>query len=64
METTCIACGAQLDCNPGPDCWCAQLPFTPMPEAPAGCYCPACLRRQIAGDTQPGKTAGDERSEK
>jgi hypothetical protein len=44
-EIRCASCGATLRCDPGPDCWCARLPFQPMPEAPTACLCRACLRR-------------------
>ncbi len=40
---SCVSCGAPLVCTPGPDCWCAALPFRPMPAAPPGCLCPTCL---------------------
>ena len=53
MAESCARCGAPLECNPGPDCWCAQLPSRPMPEAPAGCLCPACLET-LPPATQPG----------
>jgi hypothetical protein len=48
MEIRCAGCGAKLSCDPGPDCWCAELPFAPMPEAPTGCLCRACLLRRSA----------------
>jgi len=42
----CAQCGAPIDCRPGADCWCAALPFRPMPEGPSACFCRACLERQ------------------
>jgi hypothetical protein len=45
MEIRCARCGATLSCDPGPSCWCAELPFEPMPTAPTGCLCRACLLR-------------------
>jgi len=48
---TCIACGAQISCEPEGDCWCkheaVRLPM-PGPEEPAGCYCRTCLRAKAA----------------
>ncbi|MDB5409623.1 MAG: hypothetical protein JWL84_4535 [Rhodospirillales bacterium] len=44
-EVRCAGCGAPMSCDPGPDCWCVQLPFQPMPEAPTACLCRACLLR-------------------
>jgi len=43
VDTTCLECGAPLTCDLGPDCWCARLPFRPMPAEAAGCLCPKCL---------------------
>ena len=43
MEIRCAGCGSTLECDPGQECWCAALPFRPMPEAPTGCLCRACL---------------------
>jgi hypothetical protein len=40
---TCARCGTPIACNPGADCWCAALPFRPMPKDAAGCLCRACL---------------------
>ena len=40
---TCARCGAPMACNPGADCWCAELPFRPMPMEISGCLCRACL---------------------
>jgi hypothetical protein len=35
-------------------CWCTALPPTvPLPDAGAGCWCPACLRAHIAEVTRP-----------
>ena len=47
MDIACAGCGAALRCDPGPDCWCAELPFQPMPAGPAACLCRACLTEQI-----------------
>ena len=51
--STCTRCGAPFDCamaDGGTDpCWCVSLPpALPVPDAPAGCWCPACLRQHIA----------------
>jgi hypothetical protein len=43
MEIACSNCGTAMRCDPGPDCWCAELPLQPMPEDPATCLCRACL---------------------
>jgi hypothetical protein len=40
---TCARCGTPIECNPGADCWCAQLPFRPMPMDASGCLCRSCL---------------------
>jgi len=53
METRCGACGAPFDCNPGPDCWCTQLPQLPMPKGGDGCLCPACLNARLEERKQP-----------
>jgi hypothetical protein len=45
MQVRCAQCGATLSCDPGPRCWCAELPFGRMPAAPSGCLCRACLLR-------------------
>jgi hypothetical protein len=50
---TCLRCGAAMVCNPGPECWCAALPFQPMPASPAGCLCPSCLARGSAERSPP-----------
>jgi hypothetical protein len=42
----CSRCGAQFECNPGGECWCADESFRlPMPVAGADCLCPECLRK-------------------
>jgi len=47
----CIGCEAALDCGraAGQDhCWCADQPrILSVPEVGTGCYCPACLEREI-----------------
>ncbi|MGX4640985.1 cysteine-rich CWC family protein [Massilia sp. SYSU DXS3249] len=49
----CTRCGATFGCamadgGAGP-CWCTELPpVLPVPGVDAGCWCPACLRAQIA----------------
>jgi hypothetical protein len=53
MESTCTRCGARFGCamRAGSDapCWCTQLPaVVAVPEASAGCWCPACLAAHIA----------------
>jgi len=41
------------DASPGP-CWCTELPpVVPLPGSEAGCWCPACLRAQIAEAASP-----------
>jgi hypothetical protein len=42
-DTACARCGAAIECDPGPHCWCARLTHRPMPEAIVGCLCPDCL---------------------
>jgi hypothetical protein len=50
--STCTRCGAEFGCamadGAADPCWCTQLPsVVPVPGAPAGCWCPACLRAHI-----------------
>jgi hypothetical protein len=45
MTARCARCDASIECNPGPDCWCAALPFLPMPNNDERCLCAACLER-------------------
>jgi ribosomal protein L34E len=49
MQLPCPQCGALLSCNPGPNCWCNQLPHThPIPhDATTSCLCPTCLTTKL-----------------
>ncbi|MBL8503299.1 MAG: hypothetical protein JNL78_07655 [Rhodocyclaceae bacterium] len=39
----------------GGACWCAVLPRPTFPLDPdKGCYCPACLKRKLAGQALSG----------
>jgi hypothetical protein len=40
---TCVRCGAPIECDPGAECWCAELPFRSMPGNASGCLCRVCL---------------------
>jgi hypothetical protein len=50
MKTKCARCGAEMRCDPGGQCWCVELPFRAMPEAPEACLCPACLAAEPPAD--------------
>jgi hypothetical protein len=69
--SSCTRCGARFGCamadGGGEPCWCAALPaVVAVPGAPAGCWCPACLKDHIAGlglgsdpaGSDPGVAAG------
>jgi hypothetical protein len=47
----CANCGAAFVCGMAAGnerCWCADLPpLMPVPDTPAGCYCPDCLRGML-----------------
>jgi len=44
----CARCGVAMICMPEGDCWCMALPAAlPVPEAPAGCFCPRCLEAAL-----------------
>ncbi|MCS0609863.1 cysteine-rich CWC family protein [Massilia solisilvae] len=50
----CTRCGAPFGCamadGGAEPCWCTALPaIVPVPDVPAGCWCPACLERHVAG---------------
>ena len=55
VASVCPRCGADFQCGKelGMNrCWCAQLPrVLPVPDEPARCYCPACLKTLIDGAT-------------
>jgi hypothetical protein len=48
----CPGCGAKFCCDPGPNCWCMQMPPQAMPENAAACFCPACLKARIGDGVQ------------
>jgi hypothetical protein len=51
VKSRCARCGALFACGmDGPEpCWCAAYPLVmPLPQADAGCYCPACLAELTA----------------
>jgi hypothetical protein len=51
--SVCLRCGAPFSCAmlgemDGP-CWCTELPrFLPVPGVGASCFCPGCLKMEIA----------------
>jgi hypothetical protein len=49
MEKCCSQCDAPMRCDPGPGCWCAELPHVlPVPDvATKGCLCRSCLMKQL-----------------
>jgi hypothetical protein len=50
-SSRCPRCGARFECGMGGagPCWCADYPrVMPVPQANAGCYCPACLAELTA----------------
>jgi hypothetical protein len=62
--SACGRCGAAFGCamaDPGAaePCWCTALPaVVPLPQAAgAGCWCPACLKKHIDGQTPPAAGA-------
>ena len=63
----CARCGAPFTCGMEaglPECWCAQMPrLLRVPEAPAGCYCAACLAQVIESARAPMADAATERPE-
>ncbi len=49
----CTRCGAEFGCamidGDSTPCWCMALPpVVKVPQGAAGCWCPACLRAQLA----------------
>ncbi len=48
----CVRCGASFRCGNvagDPTCWCAELPpVMPLDAAATSCFCPACLREEVA----------------
>jgi hypothetical protein len=51
MITFCSQCNAAMSCEPGHDCWCADLPHAlQVPdEGTTGCLCRKCLTTKLAG---------------
>jgi hypothetical protein len=42
----CSRCGAEFECDPGGECWCADESFRlPMPVEGGDCLCRDCLRK-------------------
>jgi hypothetical protein len=62
FSSLCPRCGAAFTCGMEaglPECWCATLPVLgTIPDATAGCFCPACLRRALVAPGAPA-AAGD-----
>ncbi|MBK9594968.1 MAG: cysteine-rich CWC family protein [Rhodocyclales bacterium] len=54
-KPSCPGCGRTFMCGmeAGREyCWCADLPaLEAVPAAGAGCYCPECLKRMLAGES-------------
>lgn len=48
-KNICPRCAAVFVCGAGQaSCWCAELPaLLKVPDAPAACYCPDCLRQLL-----------------
>lgn len=59
--TACPRCGRNFDCgaqDSSKPCWCVSLPALPLEELgrqDASCYCPDCLRTQLAERALPGQ---------
>ena len=57
----CPRCGRSFDCgahDSSKPCWCVSLPALPLEELgrqDASCYCPDCLRTQLAERALPGQ---------
>jgi hypothetical protein len=49
MITFCSQCNAAMSCDPGHDCWCADLPHAlPVPDrGTTGCLCRDCLTTKL-----------------
>jgi hypothetical protein len=62
QEKICPGCGSEVACGPAPGqehCWCAELPrIMPVPQAGIICFCPECLRRNIASRERERGTDG------
>ena len=62
-NAACPRCGAAFACAAASydppqgaeafACWCMDLPRIAMPDAPAGCLCPDCLKAEIAERAPP-----------
>lgn len=62
-EKICPGCGTKVPCGKAEGkahCWCAEFPrIMPVPDVPGTrCFCPECLRREIAARQERAKAEG------